>query len=420
METTQPLTKTIKTILIMLLIALLTAIGSEVKIMPFDNASFRFGLGSIIFFFALLVRPVPILSTGIITAITVITWRTVFNMLQNEHTTFVSFIEYVPAGLFYIVFAICIHVIPFENIKKRPFLLGLCGMSFEVIANTLEHIATAVLYAPQLNTSNSLLLFVFVGFLRSFFVVGLYSAISLSEQKKQLQHLMAIHSELYVEVLYIRKSMDQVEQLTVNSYQLYKKLKAIDSTLGKEALLISQEMHEIKKDHERIYAGLAKITNTEFKDAFLLSDLLNYIVEANENYAQLQQKTIQFKTICPNDFKTNEHIALLAILNNLMANAVEAIEHQGIITLTVKIHSNTTEFIVEDNGIGIDMHLLPVIFDVGYTSKFNTLGYASTGIGLSHTKTIIENLQGSITVTSDQLTRFTVRIPTNLLREEEN
>lgn len=419
LETTQPLTKITKTILIMLAIALLTAIGSEVKIMPFDNAPFRFGLGSIIFFFALLIRPVPILQTGILTAITVITWRTVFNLLQTEHTTFVSFIEYIPAGIFYIVFALCLYSIPFENIKKRPFLLGLCGMSFEVIANTSEHIAQAILYTPHLNTSNSLLLFALVGLLRSFFVVGLYSAITLSEQKKQLQQLMSIQSGLYVEALYMRKSMDQVEQLTANSYQLYKKLKTIDSELGKKALLISQEIHEVKKDHERIYAGLAKITNTEFKDAFLLSDLLSYIIEANKNYAQLLKKNIQFKIIYSHDFKTKEHIALLAILNNLMANAVEAINQQGVITLEVHIHSDITEFIVEDSGMGIDKHLLPVIFDVGYTSKFNTLGHASTGIGLSHTKTIIENLHGFITVTSGDLTRFTVQIPTNLLREEE-
>ena len=420
LETTQPLTKITKTTLIMLAIALLTAIGSEVKIMPFDNAPFRFGLGSIIFFFALLIRPVPLLPTGIITAITVITWRTGFNSLQNEHTTFASFIEYIPAGLFYIVFALCLLAIPFEKVKKHPFLLGLCGMSFEVIANTSEHIAQAILYAPQLNTSNSLLLFGLVGFLRSFFVVGLYSAITLSEQKKQLQQLMTIQSGLFVEALYIKKSMEHVEQLTANSYQLYKKLKTIDSNLGKEALLISQEIHEVKKDQERIYAGLSKITNKKLTDAFLLSDLLSYIVEANQNYAYLLKKDIHFKTLCPNDFKTKEHIALLAVLNNLMANAVEAIEQQGVITLAVNIHSDITEFIVEDSGMGIAKHLLPVIFDVGYTSKFNTLGNASTGIGLSHTSTIIENLHGSITVTSEVLTRFTVRIPTNFLREEEN
>ena len=31
--------------------------------------------------------------------------------------------------------------------------------------------------------------------------------------------------------------------------------------LSNEALRISQEIHEIKKDYERIYAGLSKITD---------------------------------------------------------------------------------------------------------------------------------------------------------------
>ena len=55
-----------------ILIAFLTAIGSEIKIMPFDEAPFRFGLGSIIFFLSILVRPVPIVKTGIVTALTVL------------------------------------------------------------------------------------------------------------------------------------------------------------------------------------------------------------------------------------------------------------------------------------------------------------------------------------------------------------
>ena len=42
----------------------------------------------------------------------------------------------------------------------------------------------------------------------------------------------------------------------------------------------------------------------------------------------LKINTLHFSLMCPVDFKTNEHIALLAVLNNLMANAVEAIEQQ--------------------------------------------------------------------------------------------
>lgn len=248
METTHSRTKATKMVFVMLVIALLTAIGSEVKIMPFENIPFRFGLGSIIFFFALLIRPLPIFFTGLITASTVILWRSLLDVLLYNDAFIAQLIEHLPAGLFYIVFALCFHFISLEEVKQRPFILGFCATAFEVIANTMEHIATGLLLLPQLETIDSFLLFVVVGLLRSFFVVGLYSIITLSEQKKQVQQLITIHSELYVEALYLQKSMEQIEQLTANSYQLYKKLKPSHPELSKEALTIAQEIHEIKKD----------------------------------------------------------------------------------------------------------------------------------------------------------------------------
>ena len=40
-----------------LVIALLTAIASEIKVIPFNGEDFRFGLGSITFFLLILIRP---------------------------------------------------------------------------------------------------------------------------------------------------------------------------------------------------------------------------------------------------------------------------------------------------------------------------------------------------------------------------
>lgn len=62
--------------------------------------------------------------------------------------------------------------------------------------------------------------------------------------------------------------------------------------------------------------------------------------------------------------------------------------------------------------------LIPIIFDPGYTSKFNEQGQGSTGIGLSHTKTIVENLKGNIHVTSNTSTCFVVQIPTKSIQKE--
>lgn len=418
MKSTQPQIKSMNLFLFILLVAFLTAIGGEIKFIPFEDGPFRFGLGSIIFFFALLIRPLPIVTTGLLTGMVVIIGRSLLDFLIYGQALSVQLLEHLPAGGFYITFALCFKLIALDELKKQPLILGLLGTLFEVTANMVEHILTELLLVSDQKTLISFLLFIVVGLLRSFFVVGIYSIITMSEKQKQLKQLMTIHSELYVEALYLQKTMNQIEQLTANSYQLYKKLKTNEEKHAMEALYIAQEIHEVKKDHERIYTGLSKITNQNYPSKFLLTDILSFIVEANESYAKYLNKSISFTLICPDDFVTKKHIALFAILNNLVANAVEAIEKSGFVTLSVTVDKETVTFIVEDNGIGIEESLIPVIFDPGYTSKFNEQGQGSTGIGLSHTKTIVENLDGVIHVTSDTSTCFIVQIPSKNIQKE--
>ena len=88
---------------------------------------------------------------------------------------------------------------------------------------------------------------------------------------------------------------------------------------------------------------------------------------------------------------------LRQVLMNLLTNAAQAIDREGIITVRAKsvAEEDATLIEVEDNGRGIERDALGKIFDPLYTSK--TTG---TGLGLSLCKQIIENHQGSITVRS--------------------
>ena len=399
-----------------LLIAVLTAVGSEIKIMPFDGAPFRFGLGSIIFFLAILIRPVPIIRTGIITACTVLVFRTLTDFLLYKEEIIAGALAHLPAALFYITFASCLYFIRIDSVRMRPFILGLYGAFFEIAANTVEQIATSILVTQHWDLFDEFLLFMGVAFLRSFFVVGLFSSIAVTEQKKRTEQLLNIGSELYVETLYLQKSMNTIEQITANGFDLYKQLKPIDRTLSVKALMLAQEIHEIKKDTERIYAGLSKIVTAERTEAFLLSDLLRYITESNARYSEHLGKRIIFETTFNEDFETKESMLLLAMLNNIIANAVEAIEQDGKVLLSVSLTGDNTIFTIENNGPVISQQLLPVIFDPGYTTKFNTSGVGSTGIGLSHVQAIIHRLEGTITVKSEHTTIFTIVIPTYKLR----
>lgn len=416
METTQSTVKRYRQFAIILIVALLTTCFGEVKILPFDDVPFRFGLGSIVFFLALLIQPLPIMLTSFVTGITVVALRVAMDMSMTTHTFMYSLIEHLPALLFYVVFALGFTIIDLTKVKTHPFLLGLYGMIFEAFANIAEQIATSFASSTWLPIETYLLFFG-VGCLRSFFVVGIYSTITFSEQKKQMHNLLSLHTDLYMEAMYLQKSMEQTEQLTADSFQLYKTLKPIDRQLSFEALRISQEMHEVKKDHERIYSGLTKLFTTERAYHFLLTELLDYVIAANENYAHYLKKSIQFQLVGSCDFKINEPYKLLIILNNVVANAVEAIEKEGLITISARLTALHLELVVENNGPRIPAETLPIIFDAGYTSKFSKTGAPSTGIGLSHTLTIIKQLDGLINVKSDEKTQFTINIPLHALRK---
>lgn len=402
------------------IIAVLTAIGSEIKIMPFANTTFRFGLGTIIFFLCTLLKPTPIILAGIATSIVTTIFRVINSTLHNVPIS-ESLFNHLPAALFYVLFAVCLQILDIQQYREKPLKLGLLVAFSEVISNLAEQIFRFFVQNYTFLFLHDLLILLAVAILRSFFVVGIYSSILIAEQKKRVQEMLNIGSDLYVETLYLKKSMNHIETITASGYELYRQLKVLGYRAESlQALHIAQEIHEVKKDSQRIYAGISKIVGERSFGPFVLSELLHYIEEGNKKYAELLGKDIQFNTCIDFDFQTKEHIALLALLNNLSANAVEAIEEQGIISIAIGRQEDNTVITVCDNGQGISQADISVIFEPGYTTKFNIDGVAATGIGLSHVAELVEKLKGSITVDSDdQYTTFKIIIPTQTIQTGE-
>ncbi len=402
------------------IIAVLTAIGSEIKIMPFANTTFRFGLGTIIFFLCTLLKPTPIILAGIATSIVTTIFRVINSTLHNVPIS-ESLFNHLPAALFYVLFAVCLQILDIQQYREKPLKLGLLVAFSEVISNLAEQIFRFFVQNYTFLFLHDLLILLAVAILRSFFVVGIYSSILIAEQKKRVQEMLNIGSDLYVETLYLKKSMNHIETITASGYELYRQLKVLGYRAESlQALHIAQEIHEVKKDSQRIYAGISKIVGERSFGPFVLSELLHYIEEGNRKYAELLGKDIQFNTCIDFDFQTKEHIALLALLNNLSANAVEAIEEQGIISIAIGRQEDNTVITVCDNGQGISQADISVIFEPGYTTKFNIDGVAATGIGLSHVAELVEKLKGSITVDSDdQYTTFKIIIPTQTIQTGE-
>src|SRR6202049_4373542 len=96
------------------------------------------------------------------------------------------------------------------------------------------------------------------------------------------------------------------------------------------------------------------------------------------------------------------------LLLNLLLNALQAIDANGKITVTVKPLGANAGVEVADNGRGIAPDHLPNIFRPFYTTKGD-----GTGLGLSLARRIVEDHQGRIDVTSavGKGTTFAVVLP---------
>ena len=404
---------------VLLLTIFITVIASEFKVIPFNGEDFRFGLGSAAFFFLLLIfQPSSYILTGFLTGIIIVIVRISKDLIFTGDAFGLILANHIPACLFYLLFAAGLGVIRLDQLKRVPLLLGSIATALEFLANSAEHIVRYLLLSNLHFEFGEWVLLALVAIIRSYFVVGLYSSIVIMEQNKRMQEMLEVGSNLYAETLYLQKSMNHIEQITASSHDLYRKLKNQEHlALSTHALKIAQEIHEVKKDSQRILAGLQKVTKVKREKRYSLSEVVQLVIQANEKYSELLKKEIVIQFSASIDYETEQQIPLLAILNNICANAVEAIPWTGKIYIEIVEKSDTTWFVIKDSGIGISGDDLAIIFEPGYTTKFNDSGVAATGIGLSHVKEIITTLEGQVQIeSSEKGSIFKVGLPTKNIR----
>jgi len=93
------------------------------------------------------------------------------------------------------------------------------------------------------------------------------------------------------------------------------------------------------------------------------------------------------------------------VLDNLLTNALQAINDSGEITIRVNDLENDVVVEVEDSGIGVPDDIISKIFEPLFTTKIK-----GTGLGLASCKSIIEQHGGSITV-KNKPSVFTIKLP---------
>jgi signal transduction histidine kinase len=96
------------------------------------------------------------------------------------------------------------------------------------------------------------------------------------------------------------------------------------------------------------------------------------------------------------------------VFSNLADNSIYFIKENGKITVTTKIIKDTLLIEWIDTGPGIPKEALNKIFEIAYTTRIDGFG-----LGLFHTKAIVEEYGGNISVDSRHQngTKFIIKLP---------
>ncbi|MGW8263730.1 ATP-binding protein, partial [Bacillus sp. LR--39] len=207
-----------------------------------------------------------------------------------------------------------------------------------------------------------------IAFSHSFIVLSFFNVMKLYETqsrekqiREQNEHMLMIVSNLYEETVHLKKTLKNTEEITNESYQLYRLLNRQSDNnssvrqISQKVLRLAGEIHEVKKDNQRIFAGLSKLISKEsFRDYMAAEDLVRLVTGINRKYAESLEKDIDFHYSIDGEHPKYHVYTVLSVINNIMANAVEAIQKQGSIRLSLyRRGDDMLECRVEDDGPGI-------------------------------------------------------------------
>ncbi len=137
---------------------------------------------------------------------------------------------------------------------------------------------------------------------------------------------------------------------------------------------------------------------------------------------EARRKRVRLGLVVANDLGSTrvESDALQQVALNLARNALQAVAEGGHVTLTLDHGTlvrpgmpapvQSLRLVVEDDGIGMDAELKSRLFEPFFTTR---AGEGGTGLGLAIVSTLVKELGGTVTVSSEigRGSRFTVDLP---------
>lgn len=146
--------------------------------------------------------------------------------------------------------------------------------------------------------------------------------------------------------------------------------------------------------------------------------------------SQAGAKGVDFECIVDpalDDFYIGDAMKLQQVLINILSNAVKFTEEGGKVSFSVSRREKSKKdtilrFVINDMGIGISEEFLPHIFEpFAQESTGTTSSYGGTGLGLAISKSIVDMMDGKISVRSIRGigSEFTVDVKLGTTEEEQ-
>ena len=159
----------------------------------------------------------------------------------------------------------------------------------------------------------------------------------------------------------------------------------------KEKNIDAELTEEIDKDAKRLELITSRFSNIGSKPVLKETSLSVVVNNALEYLKSRVSDKVQFFITIPSDIILPLNYSLFEwVIENVFKNAIDAIEGEGIISITAKeIKNNKIKIDISDTGKVIPKRLQKTIFQPGFTTK--SRGW---GLGLSLTKRIVEIYHG--------------------------
>ncbi len=397
------------------LFSVLISILAQIYIYPF-NSRFVLGVGVIVIglIFSISENIYPVLI-GIITGTITASIRSIGLLMSSSNYSNDIIMQFMPAAIFYIIYGILGTIFPLTRRNKSIIHLYLSLISFDIMCNTAE------ILVRNMFSISTIKVIIVTALVRAFiqcsaFLIYKYQKLYIKtlEHQKRYAELNLMVSKIYAEAFYLQKSTNDLNTIMREAYNLYEMNKDKEE-FSVKALSLAQNAHEIRKNNDRVLRGINQLVqNVEKAEYMSMSEIFCIISDNTKRQIDNVNSNIFIKFKLEEDYSIKRYYDIFAILNNLIINAIEACSGDNMINVIGEISQKELLLDVSDNGTGIDKDVLPYIFNIGFSTKFNEeTGAMSTGIGLCHVKNLLENLGGSIEVESDidRGTKFLVKIP---------